>query len=108
MKQHIIGIFTTVCLTVSLFMFLGSPNLNEKIDIDLNSLIEKCPIGVNPQDSNNACGSNMLVLVGQDSILDDSDNGTNWLDVEIYLEIPLKVFLLLSNFSKISFVIFFI
>ncbi len=28
------GIFTTVCLTVSLFMFLGSPNLNEKIDID--------------------------------------------------------------------------
>ena len=34
MKQYIIGIFTTVCLTVSLFMFLGSPNLNEKIDID--------------------------------------------------------------------------
>ena len=34
MKQHIIGIFTTVCLTVSLFMFMGSQNLNEKIDID--------------------------------------------------------------------------
>ena len=34
MKQHIIGIFTTVCLTVSLFIFLDSPNLNEKIDID--------------------------------------------------------------------------
>ena len=34
MKQHIIGIFTTVCLTVSLFMFLGSPNFNEKNDID--------------------------------------------------------------------------
>ena len=34
MKQHIIGIYTTVCLTVSLFMFLGSPNLNEKNDID--------------------------------------------------------------------------
>jgi hypothetical protein len=34
MKQHIIGIFTTVCLTVSLFIFLDLPNLNEKIDID--------------------------------------------------------------------------
>ena len=65
---------------------------NEKVDIDLNWLIEKCPIGVNPQDSNNTCGSNMLVLVGQDSILDDSDNGTNWLDVEIYLEISNKGF----------------
>jgi len=65
---------------------------NEKVDIDLNWLIEKCPIGVNPQDSNNTCGSNMLVLVGQDSILDDSDNGTNWLDAEIYLEISNKGF----------------
>ena len=34
MKQYIIGIFTTVCLTVSLFIFLDLPNLNEKIDID--------------------------------------------------------------------------
>ena len=34
MKQLIIGIFTTVCLTVSLFMFFSSPNLNEKNDID--------------------------------------------------------------------------
>ena len=32
MKQHIIGIFTTVCLTVSLFIFLDSPNLNEKME----------------------------------------------------------------------------
>ena len=65
---------------------------NEKVDIDLNWLIEKCPIGVNPQDSNNTCGSNMLVLVGQDSILDDSDDGTNWLDAEIYLDISNKGF----------------
>ena len=34
MKQYITGIFTTVCLTVSLFIFLDLPNLNEKIDID--------------------------------------------------------------------------
>ena len=34
MKQYITGIFTTVCLTASVFMFMGSQNLNEKIDID--------------------------------------------------------------------------
>ena len=34
MKQYFIGIFTTVCLTASVFMFMGSQNLNEKIDID--------------------------------------------------------------------------
>ena len=34
MKQYITGIFSTVCLTASVFMFMGSQNLNEKIDID--------------------------------------------------------------------------
>lgn len=71
---------------------LKSSYWNGKVDIDLNWLIVKCPIGVNPLDSNNTCGSNMLVLVGQDSILDDSDNGINWLDAEIYLDISNKGF----------------
>ena len=34
MKQYFIGIFTTVCLTASVFMPMGSKNLNDKIDID--------------------------------------------------------------------------
>ena len=35
MKQYITGFFPTVCLIASVFMFMGSQNLNEKIDIDL-------------------------------------------------------------------------
>ena len=34
MKQYITGIFSTVCLIASVFMFMGSQNLNKKIDID--------------------------------------------------------------------------
>ena len=34
MKQYFIGIFTTVCLTASVFMPMGSKSLNDKIDID--------------------------------------------------------------------------
>ena len=34
MKQYITGFFPTVCLIASVFMFMGSQNLNEKIDID--------------------------------------------------------------------------
>ncbi len=64
---------------------------NKNIKIDTNWLIEKCPIGVNPQDSNNTCGSNVLVLVGQDSLYDGNDN-TNWLDGEIHLDISNKGF----------------
>ena len=34
MKQYFIGIFTTVCLTASVFMPMDSKNMNDKIDID--------------------------------------------------------------------------
>ena len=34
MKQYITGFFPTVCLIASVFMFMGSQNLNKEIDID--------------------------------------------------------------------------
>ena len=47
MKQYITGIFTTVCLTASVFMFMGSQNLNEKIDIDFINMQKTVDLTVN-------------------------------------------------------------